>query len=271
MECDNILKELIKSLDENKTAALATVVKAEGSTPARLGAKMLVFPDGTSKGTIGGGALELKVIETAIKAMRDNRPCLDKYDLTGKESSEIGMVCGGKVSILIEPFSKSPHMLIVGAGHISQHLSRIAKMLDFKVTVLDDREDFACQERFPEVDSIRVGDIADVLNEVDINKNTFIVIVTRGHIYDEVALEKVINSEAAYIGMIGSRLKTKTVFENLKKKGIPESLLEKVYAPIGLNLGGGRPVEIALSIMAEVVQVYYQGREESGGGCCDVP
>ncbi len=259
MENKEIIKELSRCIEENIPTALATVVKSSGSTPAQAGAKMLVYEDGKSQGTVGGGSLEMQVIKDAVDAINNSCAGFFKYDLTGKDAAELGMVCGGKVTVFIEPYLEPPHMLIIGAGHISLYLARLAKMMEFKVTVLDDREEFANRERFPDANRILVQDIEEGLAGFSIAGNTYIVIVTRGHSHDEAALEKVVDSDARYIGMIGSKVKTRKVFENLVNKGVSKELMQRVYAPIGLNLGGNSPEEIALSIMAQVLRVKNMG------------
>jgi len=254
-----IMQELLLCLDEKKPVALVTVVSAAGSTPGRVGAKMLVYEDGSTTGTIGGGCLEAAVIHEAKKVTQTGVPQHLNYNLDNDDASGLGMACGGEITVFIDSFISGPELVIVGAGHISQHLARMAKMIDFHVTVIDDREDFANQERFPEADHLIVDNIADVLEKLRISEHTYLAILTRGHKYDQVALEKVACSEAAYIGMIGSRNKIKTVFDNLKDKDLPSSCLEKVHAPIGLDLGGNSPAEIALSIAAELIKIRYQG------------
>jgi len=260
-----IIEELLRCLDQNIPAALVTVTTASGSTPSRPGAKMLVYEDGSILGTVGGGALEARLIEEARRAIKKGEPFYASYSLNNDDAADLGMVCGGEVSAFIDCFVTGPELVIVGAGHISQHLARMAKMLNFRVTVIDDREDYACEERFPEADQLVAADIADTLDNFKITGNTYLAILSRGHKYDQVALEKVAGSDAAYIGMIGSRTKIKTVFDNLKQKGFTDSDLEKVHAPIGLDLGGKTPAEIALSIAAEIVKVRYSGEDVDRG------
>lgn len=259
MNPEIILTELLVCLEQNKPVALATVVSSSGSTPARTGTKMLIYEDGSILGTVGGGALEAKVIEEALGAIKRRETRYLHCSLDSNDAAGLGMVCGGEVDVFIDSFASGPELIIAGAGHISQDLARMAKMLDFHVTVIDDRKDFASAERFPDADRLLVGDIAATLNELEVSGNTYLAILTRGHTYDEAALEKVVSSQAAYIGMIGSRNKISTVFGSLKEKGVPASCLEKVHAPIGLDLGGNSPAEIALSIAAEMVKIRYGG------------
>jgi len=257
MDPKPIVDALSRSLDENRPAALVTVVSASGSTPARVGAKMLVYEDGSILGTVGGGALEARLIKEALRVMKEGEPFYGSYSLNNDDAAGLGMVCGGEVSVFIDCYAGGPELVIVGAGHISIYLARIAKMLEFKVTVIDDREDYACEERFPEADRVVAAGIAETLGGLKVTENTYLAILTRGHKHDQVALEKVVQSSAAYIGMIGSRSKIKTVFDNIRQKGFTDSDLKKVHAPIGLDLGGSTPAEIALSIAAELVEVRH--------------
>lgn len=262
MDSKLIMQELLSCLDQKKPVALATVISSTGSTPARVGTKMIIYENGSITGTIGGGCLEAAVIEEARQVIKEGKPRYTHYSLDQNEAAVLGMVCGGEVTVFIDSIITSPEMVILGAGHIAQYLARMAKLLDFNVTVIDDREDFANPDRFPEADNLIVDDISTVLEDYKISKNTYLVILTRGHKYDQIALEKVACSDAAYIGMIGSRNKIKTVFDDLKQNGYPSSCLEKVHAPVGLKLGGNTPAEIALSIAAEIIKIHHQENQD---------
>ncbi|UMZ74779.1 XdhC family protein [Natranaerofaba carboxydovora] len=257
-----VFEYLHHCLENNKPAVLATVTHSKGSTPARIGAKMIVFEDGGTKGTIGGGALEARIIEEAKKVLETKEAKFVHYDLNEKDAEALGMVCGGEVSLFVEPILTAPKLVIVGAGHISQCISHYTKLLDFETVVIDDRKEFASREKFPDADNIIADDIEKALEEININSATYVVLVTRGHKHDQIALEKVINKDAKYIGMIGSKRKIKVIFDNLKQKGIPQERLDQVYAPIGLDIGGDRPSEIAVSIVAQLIKVRYKGEEK---------
>ncbi len=260
-----INKEVARCAEENIPAALATVVEATGSTPGRVGAKMLVYADGKIMGTVGGGCLEAAVIEEARHAIRKGQPRLSSYSLNPEAAGGIGMVCGGKVTVFIEPVLPKPHLVIAGGGHIAQEIFWLAKRLKFEVSVIDDRTEFASADRFPGADRLIVSDIGEALRSLPVHAQTYIVIVTRGHRYDEEALQAVLGSPAAYIGMIGSRKKIKTIYGNLENKGVAPELLEQVYAPIGLDLGGNEPAEIAVGVMAQILQVRYKGKADRIG------
>jgi xanthine dehydrogenase accessory factor len=163
------------------------------------------------------------------------------------------------VQIFIEPISEQPIVFIFGAGHLAYYIAQYVKSLDFRYTVCDDRAEFANKERFPQADNIIVEDFENVLDKIKINKNSFIVIVTKGHKCDEIVLEKAVKTDAKYIGMIGSKRKTLTILKKLSEKGIPDQILKKVYSPIGISIGALTPQEIALSIVSELVKIRRIG------------
>jgi len=165
--------------------------------------------------------------------------------------------------VAIEPHLPQPHLVILGAGHIGTALARLARLLRFAVTVIDDRALFANRERFPDADQVIVGDFAAELGRLQITPWTYVVLVTRGHEHDETSLQQIVDSPAPYIGMIGSRRRVLLVFRHLEELGIPAEKLDRVYAPIGLDIGARTPEEIALAIMAEIVKVRRGGRAQS--------
>lgn len=251
-----VLKEALKRINKGETIALVTVVEAKGSTPRGVGAKMLVNIDGLIAGTIGGGIVESKVIEEAKKAIKDGQGCFLSYHLTKEEAAkDEGAICGGDMKIFVDILQPKEEVLIFGAGHIAVYVSKLMKMIGFKVTVIDDREEFANKERFPEADEIIAEDIKKALSHLKITPSTYIIVVTRGHLKDEEALGSVIRSNADYIGMIGSRKKNATVFQHLEEQGVSAQELKKVHAPIGIDIGAQTPEEIAVSIIAEIIKV----------------
>lgn len=256
------MAEVLHCLENNISVALATIVEARGSTPGEVGARMLVFSDGTIKGTVGGGPLEGKVIEEGLEVLKSSQTTLLSYELKEKEAAGLGMVCGGRVQVFVEPLLPQPHLVIAGGGHIAQSLCPFAKAIGYSVTVVDDREEFVNKEKFPTADHLKLGEIPEILNQTNIYPHTYIVIVTRGHTWDEESLHAVINSPAMYIGMIGSSRKVMRAFENLHKKGVHSAQLSRVKAPIGLRIGGNTPAEIALSILSQMQQTRYKTVEE---------
>ena len=255
----SLLKKLNQLLDDRENVALVTITGRLGSSPRGVGAMMIVNSKGELiDGTIGGGILEEEAKKAAVKCIRRGISKTIGFKLNEKsEKDSLPMLCGGNVDLFIRVFNPQDKLIIVGAGHIADKLYKIAKILGYSVTILDDRKEFITKDRFPDADELMLGDIPSNLKLITIDENSNIVIVTHGHKYDEIALETVINSNARYIGMIGSVTKTKDCFENLKKKGISEDKLSKVYSPIGIDIGGETPEEISLSIMAEIQAVKH--------------
>ena len=252
---DDIYQEIVRIKAEGEEAALVTVVSATGSTPREEGAKMLVKLDGSIMGTIGGGSLEAQVIEEAVKVIKHGKPKRLHRSLTASEAEEEGMVCGGDLEVFIEPILTPPALYIFGGGHISLPLAKMGKLCGFNIAVIDDRADFASAERFPEANVILAEDFTRSFPKVKIDKSSYIVIVTRGHQHDEVVLEWAVGTPAKYVGMIGSKTKNATIFSHLRDRGITREQLDRVHAPIGLEIGAQTPEEIAVSILAELIKV----------------
>ena len=255
---DDIYEAIAKLRRRGEKAVLATIVSTRGSAPRKEGAKMLVQADGKIIGTIGGGSIEHQAYQDALKIIAGNESKLAHYELTNDDASKEGMTCGGIVDVFLEPIKPLPALLIFGGGHISFFLARIGKMVDFHITIIDDRPEFANAERFPEADETIAEGISSVTRRLDIKGSSYIVIVTRGHQKDTSVLEWAVTTPAAYIGMIGSKRKIHLAFEFLKTKGITQEQLERVHAPIGLSIGAETPEEIAVAIMAEIIQVRHQ-------------
>jgi xanthine dehydrogenase accessory factor len=251
---DDVFRALVDALERGETAALVTVVSTRGSTPQRMGAKMLVFADGRTVGTIGGGCYEHDAFGKARAAIQLRRPQLAQYDLNDDLAEESGLICGGHMEVYIEPVEPSPHLYIVGAGHISLFLARFASEAGFRLHVVDDREKYANADRFPAAEIV-VDSIPGWLGRADLRPGGYAVIVTRGHRHDLDALRVLCTRELRYLGMIGSRAKVKQVFGTLLTEGVPAETLARVHAPIGLDLGGVTPAEIAVSILAELIAV----------------
>ena len=252
---NDIYQEIVRVKTEGEEAALVTVVSATGSTPREEGAKMLVRPDGSIIGTIGGGSLEAQVIEEAVRVIKQAKPKRLHMSLTAKEAGEAGMMCGGELEVFIEPILNPPALYIFGGGHIALALTKMGKLCGFNITVIDDRAEFAHAERFPEAEVILAEDFTKSFPQVKIDKSSYIVIVTHGHQHDEVVLEWAVGTPARYIGMIGSKTKNETIYSHLLAKGITREQLDRVHAPIGLEIGAQTPEEIAVSILAEVIKV----------------
>lgn len=225
---------------------------------------MIVKEDGSILGTVGGSLLEAKVREEAMNVIKEGKPKLLDFDLTGNDKN--GMICGGVAKVYIEPIIPTPILYIFGGGHISFSLVRIGKMLGFRLVVIDDRTEYANSERFPEADKIIADDYPKAFNQISADGFSFLVIVTRAHVHDQTVLEWAITTDAKYIGMIGSRRKIKTIYDNLIAKGIKEDILKRVHAPIGLDIKAETPEEIAVSIVAEIISVYRSGKSKKTPG-----
>ncbi|MFH0877883.1 MAG: XdhC/CoxI family protein [Candidatus Omnitrophota bacterium] len=247
----HLFNKILRSLIDNKICALATVVESVGSSPRESGAKMIIFSDGSIEGTIGGGSLERQVIEDALLALRRKESILKVYSLDKKSGLQ---ACGGRIRIFIDVLEPARTLVICGAGHIGLALSLVAKLLNFRVVVLDDRRDFANRRRFPHADIVLCQTYPRAIKSLSPDKNTFIVIVTHQHSHDAACLQAALKTKAGYVGMIGSRRKIKEVFNGLLKKGFTKTQLKKVYSPIGLDIGAQTPQEIAVAIAAELIK-----------------
>ena len=234
-----------------------TIVRSTGSTPQRTGAKMLVFADGRTVGTIGGGCYENDAIGRARDVIAAGTPALIRYDLNDDFVQESGLICGGQMEVYIDPIAPAPRLYVIGAGHVGWHLARAASDAGFRIHVIDDREKFASRDRFPAAAEIVVEDIAGWLHGVELPASAYVVVVTRGHTHDFDALRALAARDLRYLGLIGSRAKVARVFDALAQEGMPAECLARVHAPIGLDIGAITPAEIAISILAELIAVRH--------------
>jgi xanthine dehydrogenase accessory factor len=255
-----IFERLAALLKQSRKVALATVVHTEGSAPREPGARMLVFPDGGTEGTVGGGILEKSVIDEALGMLENNVPWRKvRYDLTEEDAGGIGAACGGAGEVFIEVFGEKEKVLICGGGHVGEAVSRFARETGFSVTVVEDRPEFSGADRFPRARILNVRpDDPAVLGGVD--ASTAVVIVSRSHEMDHDFLKRLVHSSAFYVGMIGSKRKVAAIFSALEKAGTPRELMDKVYAPIGLDIDAESPEEIAISILGEIISVRKSGQ-----------
>jgi len=252
----SLVDELISIQEEGAAGVLATVVEADNGA-AQAGQKILIRDGRAVQGSLGDDRLTAAAIAEAAERLKEEKSKLVPLKLAG----------GGSAEVFFEVLPAPPKLVVVGAGHIAVPLVKIAKILDFHVTVLDDRILFANRERFPDADDVRVGDMAEELKAMAITPSTYIVLITRGHKYDEPCLREIIHGSAKYIGMIGSRRRIKACFERFKnEERIAEEVIARVYAPIGLDIGTETPEEIALAIMAEIVKVRRGGTAKSLSG-----
>ncbi len=261
---EEIFRAALAALEDGRDAALVTIVRTNGSTPQRVGAKMIVYADGGTVGTIGGGCYENDAALKAREGLSTRQPRLVRYELSDDVAEESGLICGGQMEVFIEPLERAAHLYIVGAGHVSVVLAKFAADTGFRVHVLDEREKFASRERFPTAAEIVVDTIADALSRTAWPPDSYVVVVTRGHRFDLDALRVLSGRAFRYIGMIGSRAKVKRIFDALAADNCPADWLAQVHAPIGLDIGAVTPAEIAVSILAELVAVRSGKREGAG-------
>ena len=250
-----VLAALTAALARGETVAMVTIVAAHGSTPQRVGARMLVFSDGRLVGTIGGGCYENDAFWKAREAIKARRPLNVKYELNDDFAQENGLVCGGQMQVYIEPLEATPRLYVIGAGHVGYHLARLAHTIGFRTHVLDDREKFANTERFPDAEEVIVDTIPEWLHRVDLPTSAYVVIVTRGHTHDLDALRALAARDLRYLGLIGSKAKVKRIYDALLAEGMPPECLQRVNAPVGLDIGAVSPEEIAVAILAELIAV----------------
>ena len=258
-----VFAALGEALSRGEEAALVTIVSSNGSTPQRVGAKMLVFGDGRIVGTVGGGCYEHDAIGKARQVLETRKPTTVRYDLNDDFAEETGLVCGGQMEVFIEPIEAAPAVYIFGAGHVGYYLARMAHEAGFGVHVIDDRAAFANTERFPFAASVVVDDIPEWLARTTLPATAYAVVVTRGHRNDLDALRALAPRELRYMGLIGSRAKVARLYEQLMTEGgVDPDRLARIHAPIGLDLGAVTPQEIAVSITAELIAVR-RGKAES--------
>jgi xanthine dehydrogenase accessory factor len=237
-------REALEACRGGSPVALATVVKA-GPGSGGAGSRLLIRRDGTTLGSLGSQVLEEMARQAARRVAEYGR----NEHLVAEDGTEL----------FVEGFTTPPTLVMMGGGHIGKALASLARMVGFRIYVIDDRPQFASRERFPEADGVVVADFAEGLAQVPVNTNTFIVVATRGHRYDDLALEAALRSPARYVGLVGSRRKTILIHKELLKRGVPLERLREVHAPIGLDIGALTPEEIAVSIMAEMIMCRLGG------------
>jgi xanthine dehydrogenase accessory factor len=251
----DIYEEIVQLRHAGRRGAVATIVNVRGSVPSFETAKMLIRDDGSIFGTIGGGCVEAEVWQAAREIMESEKPRTLTFNLNQNPKYDTGLVCGGTLDIFIEPVLPPASLYIFGAGHVAVSLYKTAKMAGFDVNVVDDRESYANRERFPDAREVIAEDFDQAMARITPNETSYIVIVTRGHHDDMRVLRWAVQTQARYIGMIGSKRKTIAIFRELVKEGIPEQRFERVHAPVGLDIGAITPEEIAIAITAELIAV----------------
>lgn len=250
-------EELVRISEQGGSAVLATIVEAEGNDQVEAGAKCLIVDGKVKANTVADARIVQAIVRGSVAILNDEKSKLVAIEIPD----------GGKLQVFFEVMLEPPKLIVVGAGHIAVPLVQIAKVLDFHVTVIDDRLLYANRERFPAADKVLVGDMAQMLKEMMLTPSCYIVLITRGHKYDEPCLREILHSKAKYIGMIGSKRRIKACFQRFRdEEKIAEEVIERVYAPIGLDIATETPPEIALSILAEVIKVRRGGKAASLSG-----
>jgi xanthine dehydrogenase accessory factor len=261
-----IYEEVLRLKRLGRTSALATIVECRGSSPQKQGAKMLVRDDGSIMGTLGGGCLEADVVQAAVMALKDGKPMTLPFELTELEG---GLVCGGTLLVYIEPVLLEPHLVILGAGHVGKMLSKLARFTGYRVTVVDDREEYANRENIPDASDLLVTEFGRAFDKTPCDGNTFIVIATRGHNHDLDAVKAALRTEARYVGLLGSKRKKALLFKALEGAGFSREDISRVIIPVGLPIGSVSPEEIAVSIMAQIIQMRREhGTTRIGSAAC---
>lgn len=258
-----VLAEVRRIRDAGESAAIVTVISAPASSSLRPGARVVVTED-AAVAVLADTQLDVLVREDGAAAIRERKSQMRSYRMEEAGTTR-ARPQKGNLDLYFEVLSRPPRMVIVGAGHIAVPLARLGRLLDFHVIVLDDRPEYASAERFPEADEILVGPYRETLAGVTVDSDTYIVLVTRGHVHDQACLEQVLDSAAPYVGMIGSKRRVQTVMARIKSEGATTGRLARVYAPVGIDIGSQTPAEIALAIAAEIVNVRRGGRAPSLG------
>jgi xanthine dehydrogenase accessory factor len=251
----DLYAEIVRLRRAGQKCAVATIVQVNGSIPSYESAKMLVREDGSLVGTIGGGCVEAEVWTAAREVIDTEKPKHLTFSLGQDAAYDNGLICGGQLDIFIEPVTPEPRAFIFGGGHVSKSISKVANMAGFATVVIDDREAFANKERFPEADETYAEEYEAVFPKLAVTSSSYVVIVTRGHRDDMRVLRWAIGTPARYIAMIGSKRKTISVVKELEKEGFPRQAFDRLFAPMGLEIGAETPEEIAISVVAEMIAV----------------
>ncbi len=254
MNLVSLFERLAELQRKGEAVVLATVINTQGSVPRHEGSKMLIHPDGRIEGTLGGGDMESRVIKEALEALSAGGTRVLSYAFRDIEKGDVG-VCGGDVQILLEPIRPQPKVIVVGGGHVGRAVAHLAHWLGFRVVLSDDRAEYATPEAAPDADEHVLGPLSELPNHVCIDENTYILLTTRGVPVDLEALPTLLETCAAYVGVIGSRRRWEFCIRELRRRGVPEDRIARVTSPMGLELNAESPEEIAVSILAEIIML----------------
>ncbi len=251
----DVFAEVVALRKAGRRGALATIIQVQGSIPSYESSKILIRDDGSIVGTVGGGCVEAEVWTAAQDVMRDEKPRRLHFNLNDRPEDDAGLVCGGSLDIFIEPVLSTPTLYLLGGGHVSLSVSKVAEIAGFDIVVIDDREAFASKQRFPNAAEVFAGPWKEIFPKLHVNDFSYIVVATRGHKGDLECLRWAVKTPARYVGMIGSRRKL-IVFRNvLESEGVLEAQLDRVHSPAGLNISALTPEEIAVSVVAEMISL----------------
>lgn len=249
-----ILQEFAQFEANRKECALCIIVHTQGSTPRKPGSKMIVFPDGSFTGTVGGGELESRVVQEAQQAIKTRKPRLIHYNMEDPQKGDPG-VCGGELDVYIEPVVPESTVLIIGGGHVGQAVAHLASWLGNRVIISDDRPELCNPQIVPEADEFLPVPISEVSQMLQVTEHYYLVLTTRSVDVDVAGLPSLLNTRASYIGVIGSKRRWEQTRNLLLEKGIPGDLISKVRSPMGIDIKAETPEEIAVSIMAEIIRI----------------
>ena len=246
-----LYEEMVRLTRRGEPFALATVTAHAGSSPRKSGAKMLLRDDGSCLGTVGGGRVEKETVAAARAALANGEPRTLEFVLT----EEHGYACGGSMTVFVEPQGRRPLLVMFGAGHVGRAVTRLAHGCGFRVIVVDHRPDWAAAELLPGADRVICATVADSFRELQLDGETFVIIATPGHLHDFDAVRGCLGTGAGFIGLLGSRRKRETLLKTLAEEGFDEEQRSRVVTPVGLDIGGQTPEEIAVSIVAQLIAV----------------
>lgn len=261
MSNTEIYSAILEAQTKAQPVMLATVLKTQGSVPRRAGAKMLVYPDRNIVGTIGGGEMENRVINQAVDIIKRKTPEIVQYNLNDPAAGDPG-VCGGQVEIFLEPIMPAPSVFVIGCGHVGQAVADLAKWLGFYVIVSDDREELCSADIIPQADKHMIIKPEEIAQSITVHEQMYIAVVTRNAGLDILLLPGLLETPAAYIGVIGSRKRWLTTAEALQEQGVADETIQRIHTPIGIDIHAETPREIALSIMSEIISAHYKANDK---------
>jgi len=253
----DIIKLLTEAIAEGESVVLCTIVNTKGAVPRHAGAKMLVYSDGRFEGTVGGGEVENRVYDEAMASFKDGKTRFLTYDMIDPERGDAG-ICGGVVTVFVEPFLELPTIVVVGAGHVGKPIVHLAKWLGFRVVVSDDRKELCNPEETPGGDLYLPVPMSEIPYQMTLSARTYLVLVTRGAEVDIEGLPAILETDVPYIGLIGSKRRWAHTQEKLLEQGISQEALARIKSPIGIFIHAETPREIAVSVLAEIIDHYNQ-------------